>query len=225
MKQVNNDSSNIEYTSEITVFILFKSLNWTLSKNNNGIGFHIWKLNGNTSLHMSRRFMEVFLKFQGSWWWQLQYGKYLRNLVCQASIEHCLKIMMKLDFPYQNWGKPLYCTCQTHFWKYFYNFTQVDNDSCNLENTLEIIVLILLKSFHWTLPSIMMELDFPYQNWKGKTLLHMSNRFLVVFIKIQTSWQWQVAVWKKYGNHCFTMFDNLPLNIAKKCWCILDCPY
>jgi len=111
--------------------VLWKSLllyclttfHWTLSKNIYESRLSISKSMENTSLHMSNTFLEAFLQSRTSWHWQMQYGKLSRNhcfyIVWQASIEHCLKIMMDLDCPHQNWGKTLYCTCQTHFWKHF----------------------------------------------------------------------------------------------------------
>ena len=45
--------------------------------------------------------------------------KSLFSIVWQPSTEHCLKMLMDLDCPYQTWGKTLYCTCQTYFWMHF----------------------------------------------------------------------------------------------------------
>jgi len=42
--------------------------------------------------------------------------------------------------------KPLYCTCQTDSWKYFYNCKQVHSDSCNIENNLEITIFQLFDN-------------------------------------------------------------------------------
>jgi len=106
--------------------LFFKCLtifHWTLPKDNHGFELPIAKLRENTILNMPNTFLEAFLKFQTTWQWQLQYGKYYGNhcfsIVWQPSTEHCLKMFMNLDCPYQNWGKTLYWTCQTHFWKHF----------------------------------------------------------------------------------------------------------
>jgi len=38
--------------------------------------------------------------------------QFFDNLPLNTSTEHCLKMLMDLDCPYQNGGKTLYCTCQ-----------------------------------------------------------------------------------------------------------------
>jgi len=75
-------------------------------------------IEGKTLLHMWNTFLEVFLKFQTSWQWQLHYGKYYGNhcfsIDWHLSTEHWLKRLMNLDCPYQNWEKTIYCTCQIY---------------------------------------------------------------------------------------------------------------
>ncbi len=88
---------------------------------------------------------------------------------------------MDLNCPYQNWGKTLYCTCQTHSWKYFYNSKQVDSDSCNIENNLEITILFCLTSLHLTfLPKNNDGYGLSISMLRVNTLLHMSNIFLEI---------------------------------------------
>jgi len=112
------------------------SFHWTLPRNDDGFGLPISKLSENTLLHISNTFLEAFLIFKISWQWEWHYGKYCRNhcfhIVWQDSDEHCLKIIMDLDCPYQNWGKH-FCTYQTHFCKHFKNLKQVDSDSDIME--------------------------------------------------------------------------------------------
>jgi len=117
---------------------------------------------------MSNTLLEAFLKFKTSWQWQLQYGKYyyrkhFLNIVWQAFIEHCLKIIMDLDWPYQNWRKHFIAQFlgnslkfktswqwqlhhRKHYGNYcFYNVWQTSTE-------------------HWW--KIMMDLNWPYQNWR-----------------------------------------------------------
>jgi len=112
-----------ENTMEITFFNCLTTFHWTLLKNVHEFRLPIPKLSENTILNMPNTFLEAFLKFQTTWQWELQYGKYYGNhcfsIVWQPSMEHCLKMFMNLDCPYQNWRKTLYWTCQTHFWKHF----------------------------------------------------------------------------------------------------------
>ncbi len=57
-----------------------------------------------------------FQKYQANWQWQLNYEKYSSNYfllyVWQAFTEHCLKMLMSLNWSYQNWQK-------TFHWRYF----------------------------------------------------------------------------------------------------------
>jgi len=65
-----------------------------------------------------------------------------------------------------------------------------------------------------------MNLDCPYQNWVKTLYCTLSNTFLKAFLIFQASGQWQLH----YGNTVeitvFQLFDNLPLNIALRCWWI-----
>jgi len=49
---------------------------------------------------------------------------------------------------------------------------------------------------------------------KGNTLFYLSNGFLEALLKSKISWQWQLHHGKYYRNHCFILFENLPINIA-----------
>jgi len=54
----------MENTMEITVFIFFDKLPLIIAKNNDKSALPTPKWRENTLLHMSNRFLEVFLKFQ-----------------------------------------------------------------------------------------------------------------------------------------------------------------
>jgi len=144
-------------------------------------------------LHLSNRFVDAFPKIQISWQWQLHYVQYSRNhcfsVVWQPFNYHCLKMMMSLDWPYQNWGTTLYCTYQIDSWMHFEKI-QTSWQAVALCKILYISLSFdCFSSFHWTLLKMMMNLDWLYQNW-GTTLYCMCQIDLWMhFQKNQTSWQ------------------------------------
>ena len=133
-----------------------------MPKNVDGIWLSISNLKESILLHMSNTFLEALLKFQTILQWQFHYGKYYGNhcfsIVWQPFVKHCLKMLMTLDCPYQNWGKTLNSTSQTHFWKLFYNLEQADSDSCIMENTMEITVFQLFDKLPLRLPKNVVEI-------------------------------------------------------------------
>jgi len=123
--------------------------------------------------------------------------KYIRNhcfytIGQKISTEHWLKIIIDLDWPYQNWGKTLYYTCQIHFWKYFWNFKQVESDSCIMVNTIEINVFQLFDNLPLNIAWKCWWIWIAHTKIEWNTLLHISNRFVEAFLKFTTSWQWQL---------------------------------
>jgi len=145
-----------------------------LSNNNDVYGLPIIKLRENTLLHIANVFLEVYLKLQISWQWQLHYGKYYGNncfsVVWQPSTKHCIKMLMNLDCPYQNWVKTLYCTLSNTFLKAFLIFQASGQWQLHYDNTVEITVFsIVWQSSTEHCLKMLMNLDCPYQNW-DKTL-------------------------------------------------------
>jgi len=108
---------------ESLLFNCFASYQLSLPKNVNGFELFIPKDKENTLFYMSNTFLEVFIEVETRWQWQLHYERYYRNhcfsIVWQASNEHCLKIFMNFNWPYQNWGKTLYFIFQMISWKLF----------------------------------------------------------------------------------------------------------
>jgi len=54
--------------------------------------------------------------------------------------QHCLKMLMDLDWPYPNWGKRVHSRFQIGCCKHHVHFKQVNNDSGIIEITMEITV-------------------------------------------------------------------------------------
>jgi len=142
------------------------SFHWiSLSKNVNGLRLVILKLRENTLFNILNVFLELFQEFETSWQWQLHFEKYHRNhcflIVCQASTDHCLKMLMDLDWPYQNWGNTLFYI-PDEFLKAFLKFqtNKLAVTSGTMENTIEINVFLLFGKFPLKMS---MDFDWPYQ--------------------------------------------------------------
>jgi len=136
---------------------------------------------------MLNTYLEIFIKFQTSWQWQLHYGKYSRNhcfyIVWQAFTEHCLKIEMDLDCPYQIWGKTLYCTWQIDSYKHLKNSNKLTVTIALWKIIYKSLFLYCWTSLHWRLPKNDDAIGLAIPKLKEKTIFDISNRFLQAFVK------------------------------------------
>jgi len=94
---------------------------WTLARTFYGFRLAKLKLRDNSSFNIPNGFLEEFPKSQTCWLWQWYNGKYHGShcFVWQSSTEHCLKMLMDLNWPYQSWGKRIHSIFWMDFWKCF----------------------------------------------------------------------------------------------------------
>jgi len=161
------------------------SFHWTLPKNVDGFELVIPKLRENTLFYMGKKFLETFVKFWTSWQWQSLF------LIDWHTSSHWKlpNILMDFNWTYQNWGKhfilyvnrflQVFLKFQTS-WQWYYYYGKHYRNHC---------FPFVWQASTELCPNILMDFNWTYQNW-GKHFILYVNRFLQVFLKFQTSWQW-----------------------------------
>jgi len=142
------------------------------------------------------------------------------------AIEHCLKMLMEMDSPYQIEGKLFILYCKANFWKHFWN--------CNKLAVIVILWILLCKTLFFncltilngTLPKNIDENGFHIPKLRENSSFYTSNKLLEAFLKLHKLTLIVVLlillcktlfsiVWQSGIDHCPTVkeMDSLHTNI------------